>query len=55
MNEDYDKYTVDPSKQSIFEAMKNLLERERAAKDNADKHENEIKTINSKIAYLKKQ
>ena len=34
--------------------MKKLLERGRAAKDYADKLEIEIKTINSKIAYLKK-
>ena len=33
--------------------MKNLLERGRAAKDNADKLENEIKINNTKIAYLK--
>ena len=40
LNEDYDKYTADASKQSDFEAMKKLLERERAAKDNADNLEN---------------
>ena len=56
MNEDYDRYTGDANKQSDFEAMKKntMKERRRAAKDNADKLENEIKNINSKIAYLKK-
>ena len=32
-----------------------LLERKIAAKDKVDKHENEIKTINSKIVYLKRK
>ena len=54
LNEDYDKHTADANKQSDFEAMKKVLEREKAAKDNADKLKNENKTINSKIAYLKK-
>ena len=35
-------------------ALKKLIERGRAAKESADKLENEVKTINSKIAYLKK-
>ena len=54
MNEDYVKYTADANRQSDFEAMKKLLERGRAAKNNTDKLENEINTINSKVAYLKK-
>ena len=35
-----------------FQSKKKLLERGRAAKDNAGKLQNEIKTINSVIAYL---
>ena len=53
MSEDFDNYTADASKQSDFEAMKKLSERWRAVKDNADKLKDEIKTINSEIAYLK--
>ena len=53
MNEDYDKYTADASKLSDFDAMKKkILEKRRAAKDDANKLENEINTINSEIAYL---
>ena len=55
MNEDYDKYTADANKQSDLEAMKELLARGIAAKDNANKLENKIKTIDLEIAYLKKQ
>ena len=54
MNKDCHKNASDASKQSDFEAMKKLLEIERAAKDNADNLENEIKTINLKIAHLNK-
>ena len=42
------KYTAYASRQSDFESMKKLLERERASKDNTDKFKNEIKTTNSK-------
>ena len=55
MNEDYDKYNADASKQSDFEAMKKLLERERAAKDNANHPENKVpslKTVHSKIKII---
>ena len=55
LNEDYDKYTADANKQSDLEAMKELLARGIAAKDNANKLENKIKTIDLEIAYLKKQ
>ena len=40
---------------NYFEAKRMLLERKIAAKDKVDKHENEIKTINSKIVYLKRK
>ena len=54
LNEDYDKYTADANKQSDLEAMKQFLARGITAKDNANKIETEIKTIDSEIAYLKK-
>ena len=40
LNEDYDKYTADANKQSDLEAMKKLLARGIATKDNANKLEN---------------
>ena len=52
LNEDYDKYTADASKQSDFKAMKKLLEGKRAAKDNTDKLENETKIIYWGIVYI---
>ena len=52
MNEDYDKYTADASKQSNFEAIKKLLEGRWAAKDNTDKLENETKIIYWGIVYI---
>ena len=55
MNEGYDKFTADAFKQCDFKTIKKLLKRGIAANDNTDKIENEIKTINSKIAYLKKK
>ena len=51
MNEYYDKYTADASKQSGFKAIK---KKEKTAKDNADKLKNKIKNTNLEFAYLKK-
>ena len=55
LNKDCHKNASDASKQFDFEAMKKLLERERAAKDNANHPENKVpslKTVHSKIKII---